>query len=682
MAEAIITNQIFINKLTEIILANLGNEKFGVKELAQESGMSLYRMSRKLHSINKKTVNQFIREVRLQKALEMLKNEDYTGSEVAYKTGFGSPAYFFKCFHDLFGYTPGEVRGKDSNNTEPDILNQSPIQNRPGKSIWKTYFLTFPGILIPALILVTVGLLTYKKIFRSDWKDNLVSPDGRLSIAVMPFQNLTNDTIWNIWQEAIQQNLISYLSNNEELKIRQKESINNLLPEKDLTKYTSISPTVASSVSQKLEADIFIYGNIQEAGHLINVSAQLINTKTKEVLKSFEVNGPYDEKIIFGITDTLRKKVTDFLLISKLIKNHPYITHLAAPTNSPEALRYYIYGSAPFGKGDNLTAISWYLKALAADSDYFDPMFMISSAYGNQGMIEQDLQWVLKYYKKKDQWSIVPQLWASWAYTFNFEPPEEAIRCLRQLHQIDDQSPDVLYLLGWSYKGMKQYDKAIPEFEKSLEIYRKWGKEFLKDNWNYSNLGAVYHKTGQFKKEKKLVKEAEKYNHDDPYIIARHISMSLTEKDTISANRYIEKLKSALKERYSSPEAVLAGSLGNIYSEESDEGYIDKAEEYYYKALSLEPENANRMNTFANFLVDNNRKLNEVPDLMDRAMVFAKNKVDYYNYSDMKGWSLYKQGKNQEALSILQKTWDEAPFKLYSIYSHLEEVKRESSIKE
>lgn len=110
MVEAIITDQIFINKLTEIILANLGNEKFGVKELAQESGMSLYRMSRKLHSINKKTVNQFIREVRLQKALEMLKNEEYTGSEVAYKTGFGSPAYFSKCFHDFFGYTPGEVR--------------------------------------------------------------------------------------------------------------------------------------------------------------------------------------------------------------------------------------------------------------------------------------------------------------------------------------------------------------------------------------------------------------------------------------------------------------------------------------------------------------------------------------------------------------------------------------------
>jgi hypothetical protein len=36
----------------------------------------------------------------------------------------------------------------------------------------------------------------------------------------------------------------------------------------------------------------------------------------------------------------------------------------------------------------------------------------------------------------------------------------------------------------------------------------------------------------------------------------------------------------------------------------------------------------------------------------------------------------YKQGRNKEALEILQKCWDEAPFKLYSIKSHLEEVKK------
>jgi hypothetical protein len=61
---------------------------------------------------------------------------------------------------------------------------------------------------------------------------------------------------------------------------------------------------------------------------------------------------------------------------------------------------------------------------------------------------------------------------------------------------------------------------------------------------------------------------------------------------------------------------------------------------------------------------------------MDKAMKLAANKVDYYDYLDIKGWGLYKQGKNKEALEILQKCWDEAPFKVYSIKSQYEEVKK------
>ena len=92
--------------------------------------------------------------------------------------------------------------------------------------------------------------------------------------------------------------------------------------------------------------------------------------------------------------------------------------------------------------------------------------------------------------------------------------------------------------------------------------------------------------------------------------------------------------------------------------------WID-AEAKFRKALSLEPENPWRMSQFAWFLINNSRNLNEVPELMDKAMLLASNKLFYYDYLESKGWSLYKLGKNREALEILQKTWDEVPFKLY-----------------
>jgi tetratricopeptide (TPR) repeat protein len=70
-----------------------------------------------------------------------------------------------------------------------------------------------------------------------------------------------------------------------------------------------------------------------------------------------------------------------------------------------------------------------------------------------------------------------------------------------------------------------------------------------------------------------------------------------------------------------------------------------------------------------------------MPELLDKAIKLAPNKYDYYDYLNTKGWYLYKQGKYKEALEILQETWDEAPFKLYSFKSRLEEVKKLVQVK-
>jgi AraC-like DNA-binding protein len=122
MSESFTTDQIFIRKLTNIIIANLGNLGFGAAEIARESGMSLYRLNRRLHSINGKTTRQFIRGIRLEKALEMLQNETYTVSEVAYRTGFSSPSYFISSFHEYFGYPPGKVQRSGSEEREENLL--------------------------------------------------------------------------------------------------------------------------------------------------------------------------------------------------------------------------------------------------------------------------------------------------------------------------------------------------------------------------------------------------------------------------------------------------------------------------------------------------------------------------------------------------------------------------------
>ena len=108
-----------LERLTQITLENLENENFGGQELAMLAGMSISTLNRRLHKIVSKSTSQFIREIRLKKAMELLMQQTDTAAEVAWKVGFGSPAYFSKCFHDFYGFPPGEVRKRMEEGTLP-----------------------------------------------------------------------------------------------------------------------------------------------------------------------------------------------------------------------------------------------------------------------------------------------------------------------------------------------------------------------------------------------------------------------------------------------------------------------------------------------------------------------------------------------------------------------------------
>lgn len=264
MTEPLSPDQIFIRKLKEIVLANLNREDFGAGTLACESGMSHAGLYRKLNKATNKTISQFIREVRLEKALEMLRNESLTAAEVSYKVGFSSPAYFNTCFHEYFGYPPGKVKKNYTELPEENIYHYEHAADNHKKSVLQSFITTFMWVPIIAVLVV---LLLYS-VFRPYNKRNTpISPkssDARISIVVLPFKNMTTDTVWNFWEEGIQTNIITSLSSsNEFVEVRQAESVKSILQSKSFSNYASITPSVASRISKKLKTDYFIYGNIQ-----------------------------------------------------------------------------------------------------------------------------------------------------------------------------------------------------------------------------------------------------------------------------------------------------------------------------------------------------------------------------------------------------------------------------------
>ncbi|MFK7809884.1 MAG: helix-turn-helix domain-containing protein [Saprospiraceae bacterium] len=103
----------FINQANTIVLENIPNEQFGVSELAELMNMSRSNLLRKIKKHTQLSASQFIRQVRLQKGMEMVKQNTMTVSEISYQVGFGSTSYFIKCFREHYGYPPGEVVNLD-----------------------------------------------------------------------------------------------------------------------------------------------------------------------------------------------------------------------------------------------------------------------------------------------------------------------------------------------------------------------------------------------------------------------------------------------------------------------------------------------------------------------------------------------------------------------------------------
>ena len=102
----------FINEFTAIVETNLSNEDFSVDDICRETGISRVQLYRKVKALIGYNINDYILTVRLQKAKFLLTNESLSISEVSFKVGFSSQAYFSTVFKSKFSITPSEYREK------------------------------------------------------------------------------------------------------------------------------------------------------------------------------------------------------------------------------------------------------------------------------------------------------------------------------------------------------------------------------------------------------------------------------------------------------------------------------------------------------------------------------------------------------------------------------------------
>ncbi|GAB3997860.1 two-component regulator propeller domain-containing protein [Spirosoma daeguense] len=102
------SEQLFLDQLTNVVQQNLSDVTFSVEQLADAVSLSRSQLHRKLKVLTNTSPTQFIRDIRLAKASELLTEGEQSVTQIAYAVGFDNLSYFSKTFQDHYGVSPSQ----------------------------------------------------------------------------------------------------------------------------------------------------------------------------------------------------------------------------------------------------------------------------------------------------------------------------------------------------------------------------------------------------------------------------------------------------------------------------------------------------------------------------------------------------------------------------------------------
>ncbi|MEP4534621.1 MAG: response regulator, partial [Cyclobacteriaceae bacterium] len=121
------TDKQLLDKMSELIEDHMENEDFNVRLISEKIGMSHSLLYKRVKQLTGKSINEFVRHIRLRKVASLLLTSDVQVNEAAYRAGFSDLKYFRKQFNQLYGMNPSEFQKKYKNAMmdKQYVLNES-----------------------------------------------------------------------------------------------------------------------------------------------------------------------------------------------------------------------------------------------------------------------------------------------------------------------------------------------------------------------------------------------------------------------------------------------------------------------------------------------------------------------------------------------------------------------------
>ncbi|MBK5720334.1 helix-turn-helix domain-containing protein [Dysgonomonas sp. Marseille-P4677] len=111
------TDNVFLARAIEFVEKNINNPDYSVEQLSRDLCMDRTGLYRKLIALLDKSPSLFIRNIRLQRAAQLLLEGELSIAEITDMIGFSSPSYFSKCFQEMYNCRPSEYAEKVKKST-------------------------------------------------------------------------------------------------------------------------------------------------------------------------------------------------------------------------------------------------------------------------------------------------------------------------------------------------------------------------------------------------------------------------------------------------------------------------------------------------------------------------------------------------------------------------------------
>ncbi len=591
----------FLTKLTEIVEANLTNPQFGVSLLAKEMGMSRSNLHRKVNEISKITVSQFINQVRLKKAKEILQHSSETVSDVAYKVGFNNVSYFIKCFHKYYGYSPGEVGNRQEETEELSHFGEKRIRLR-----------TILISTISTVIIVVVFIFIFKP-FQFQQKGL------KKTIAILPAQNF--ETFDSIAIDGILQNTRDNLCRIKDIEkvvpwISVLQYKNTLKPAPEIAKELGINYLVKPRVwmsDNKIYLSVTLIEGLRDKTLSIpvyEIDSNNITTIHQDILRDIA------EEIDISITPAEKVNIDKLITANKKARNYYW--------EGIDIINLWRYGE----KADLNEAVTCFENAIKYDNEFALAYAQLARTYHNidyhlaekihLSLIEEyadkallydselDMSWIAKalFYYLKQEYEFAVQLLEK-AIRYN---PKSELAIYRLTVIYAHFYPNTERSLEYALLAKKLNITFSNSVEQSFlcrrlcQAFRYSGflteaEEYINESLelNPENVGALVEKanlltemTGKYEEAREILVELFKKDSSNLWVI-RHLALTCyLKRDFEDAYKYYKKFAEMLETKQLVRNPGDYCRIGFVFHKM---GMEQESEEYFIKFENLNSSN-------------------------------------------------------------------------------------------